>query len=255
MTSSTQNTSQDDAASEVDVLVVGAGAAGMTAALVSALEGLDVLLCEKSDRVGGTTATSAGTIWVPGTRQSREAGFKDEIADAKRYLDAVIGAVPDRRREAYFATGPEVVDYLDRRSEVKFTTYARHPDYLANRPGAAIGGRALAPLPFDGRLLGADFALVRPPIGEFMALGGMMIGRDDIEPLTRPFRSLAAFRAATALLWRHATDRLRYRRGTRLLMGKADDRHPARKRTRPKALPLRQSMLAMIDGVKFVSIF
>ena len=60
---------------EVDVLVAGAGAAGMTAALVCALQGLDVLLCEKSAQVGGTTATSAGTIWVPGTRQAREAGL------------------------------------------------------------------------------------------------------------------------------------------------------------------------------------
>src|SRR5262249_12368939 len=54
-----------------------------------------------------------------------------------------------------------------------------------------------------------------------MALGGMMIGRDDIEPLARPFASLAALRAAMSLLWRHARDRLRYRRGTRLLMGHA----------------------------------
>jgi succinate dehydrogenase/fumarate reductase flavoprotein subunit len=216
---STPSTSQGEL--EVDVLVVGAGAAGMTAALVGSLEGLDVLLCEKSDRVGGTTATSAGTIWVPGTRQSREAGFTDHVADAKRYLDAVIGAAPDKRRDTYLQTGPQVVDYLDRRSEVKFTPYTRHPDYLANRPGATIGGRPLAPLPFDGRLLGADFELVRPPIGEFMALGGMMIGRDDIEPLARPFASLAALRAAASLLWRHARDRLRYRRGTRLLMGNA----------------------------------
>ena len=216
---STPSTSQGEL--EVDVLVVGAGAAGMTAALVGSLEGLDVLLCEKSDRVGGTTATSAGTIWVPGTRQSREAGFTDNVADAKRYLDAVIGAALDKRRDTYLQTGPHVVDYLDRRSEVKFTPYARHPDYLANRPGATIGGRPLAPLPFDGRLLGADFELVRPPIGEFMALGGMMIGRDDIEPLARPFASLTALRAAASLLWRHARDRLRYRRGTRLLMGNA----------------------------------
>ena len=212
--------SQDTATVEVDVLVVGAGAAGMTAALVSSLEGLDVLLCEKSDRVGGTSATSAGTVWVPGTRQSRKAGFTDNVADAKRYLEAVIAA-PDKRRDTYLETGPQVVDYLDQRSEVKFTAYTRHPDYLANRPGATIGGRALAALPFDGRLLGADFELVRPPIGEFMALGGMMIGRDDIEPLARPFASLMAFRSAMSLLWRHMTDRLRYRRGTRLSMGNA----------------------------------
>jgi succinate dehydrogenase/fumarate reductase flavoprotein subunit len=217
----TRGTSEGTAAVEVDTLVVGAGAAGMTAALVSSLEGLDVLLCEKSDRIGGTTATSAGTIWVPGTRQSREAGFADDVVDARRYLDAVIGAAPDERRDVYLATGPHVVDYLGRRSEVKFAPYIRHPDYLANRPSATIGGRPLAPLPFDGRLLGADFELVRPPIGEFMALGGMMVGRDDIEPLARPFASLASFRAATALLRRHATDRLRYRRGTRLLMGNA----------------------------------
>src|SRR3712207_1496846 len=62
---------------EVDLLVAGAGAGGMAAALVAALEGLDVLLCEKSEQVGGTAATSAGTLWIPGNRQSRAAGFDD----------------------------------------------------------------------------------------------------------------------------------------------------------------------------------
>jgi succinate dehydrogenase/fumarate reductase flavoprotein subunit len=206
---------------EVDVLVVGAGAAGMTAALVSAIEGLDVLLCEKSAQVGGTSATSAGTIWVPGTRQSREAGIAHGITEAGQYLDAVIGQAPDNRREVYLQTGPDVVDYLDRHSEVKFAPYLRHPDYLPNRPGATVGGRPLAPLPFDGRLLGGDFELLRPPIREFMALQGMMIGRDDIEPLAHPLASPGALVAAASLLWRHARDRLRYSRGTRLLMGNA----------------------------------
>ena len=158
---------------------------------------------------------------MPGTTQAREAGFKDDIAEARRYLDSIIGPATDGRREAYLTTGPELVDYLARNSEVKFSLYAKHPDYLSNRPGTTLAGRALAPLPFDGRLLGADFALLRPPIGEFMALGGMMIGRDDIEPLARPFASVANFRRALSLLWRHATDRLRHRRGTRLLMGNA----------------------------------
>src|SRR3954462_9153469 len=96
---------------EVDVLVAGAGAAGMTAALVCALQGLDVLLCEQSSQVGGTTATSAGTIWVPGTRQATDAGFADDIAAARRYLDSIIGAATDGRREAYLTTGPELVEY------------------------------------------------------------------------------------------------------------------------------------------------
>jgi succinate dehydrogenase/fumarate reductase flavoprotein subunit len=206
---------------EVDVLVAGAGAAGMTAALICALQGLDVVLCEKSSQVGGTTATSAGTIWVPGTKQARAAGFADDIPEARRYLDSIIGPATDGRREAFLTTGPELVDYLAENSEVKFSLYAKHPDYLSNRPGTTLAGRALAPLPFDGRLLGVDFAKLRAPIGEFMALGGMMIGRDDIEPLARPFESVANFRRALSLLWRHAADRLRHRRGTRLLMGNA----------------------------------
>ncbi len=221
MSSSVAPAAQDGVETNVDVLVIGAGAAGMTAALVCALEGLDVLLCEKSAQVGGTSATSAGTIWVPCTQQSRDAGFADDIADARRYLDAIIGPATDARRDAYLESGPTVVDYLARCTEVKFSVYPRHPDYLINRPGSTVAGRALAPLPFDGRLLGADFALVRPPIGEFMALGGMMIGRDDIDVLARPFASLSAFRRAMSLVWRQATDRLRHRRGTRLLMGNA----------------------------------
>jgi succinate dehydrogenase/fumarate reductase flavoprotein subunit len=193
----------------------------MTAALVCKLQGLDVLLCEKSRQVGGTTATSAGTIWVPGTRQAREAGFKGDVANAHRYLDAVIGPAFDDRRAAYLQTAPDAVEYLERRSEVKFSLYARHPDYLSNRPGTTLAGRALMPLPFDGRLLGPDFDLLRAPIGEFMALGGMMIGRDDIDTLSRPFASPKALWRTAMLLGRHAADRLRYRRGTRLLMGNA----------------------------------
>ena len=127
---------------EVDTLVVGAGAAGMTAALVSAIEGLDVLLCEKSSQVGGTSATSAGTIWVPGTRQSREAGFAHGLAEARQYLDAVIGPAPDNRRDIFLQTGPDVVDYLERHTDVKFAPYLRHPDYLPNRPARLDGGRA-----------------------------------------------------------------------------------------------------------------
>ena len=206
---------------EVDVLVAGAGAAGMTAALVCALQGLERSALREVPQVGGTTATSAGTIWVPGTRQAREAGFKDDIPEARRYLNSIIGPATDGRREAYLTPAPKLVEYLGRNSEVKFSLYAKHPDYLSNRPGTTLAGRALAPLPFDGRLLGADFALLRPPIGEFMALGGMMIGRDDIEPLrVRSGRS-----RTSAALPRCCGDKpptgCGHRRGTRLLMGNA----------------------------------
>ena len=82
---------KDDADQEVDLLIAGAGPAGMAAALVASLEGLDVLLCEKSDQVGGTGSTSAGTLWIPGNSQSRVAGFNDSGEQADRYLSALIG--------------------------------------------------------------------------------------------------------------------------------------------------------------------
>src|SRR5947207_11775239 len=206
---------------EVDVLVFGAGMGGMCAALFAALEGLDVLLCEKTDQVGGTTSTSAGTVWIPGSNQAVRDGVPDKIDEARRFLAAEIGPRAEAVREAYLAAGPAALDYLEARSEVKFRAPPKHPDYHSNRPGRALAGRALAPLPFDGRLLGTDFDRVRPPIASFMVLGGMMVGKDDIPVLLKPFASFRSFVAATKLLVRYATDRLRYRRGTRLVMGNA----------------------------------
>src|SRR3954469_8265173 len=206
---------------EVDVLVFGAGMGGMTAALVASLEGLEVLLCEKTDQVGGTTSTSAGTVWIPGSSQAMRDGVPDSIDDARRFLAAEIGPRAQAVREAFLATGPAALDYLEQRSEVKFTAPPRHPDYHSNRSGRALAGRALAPRPFDGRLLGKDFARIRPPIAPFMVLGGMMVGKADIPFLLKPFESMANFASATKLLLRHATDRLRFARGTRLVMGNA----------------------------------
>ena len=207
---------------EVDLLVAGAGPAGMTAALVASLQGLRVLLCEKSDQVGGTGSTSAGTLWIPGNHQSRNAGFDDSAAKAEKYLDALIGSSAGRDlRTAFLRTAPAAIDYLERNSEVKFVPCGRHPDYRSNMKGAAVSGRAIIPQPFDGRLLGADFGRLRPPIAEYMLFGGMMIGKADIPPLVGRFRSPANFSYAAKLMARYLIDRLRYPRGTRLMMGNA----------------------------------
>jgi succinate dehydrogenase/fumarate reductase flavoprotein subunit len=207
---------------EVDLLVAGAGPAGMTAALVASLQGLSVLLCEKSGQVGGTGSTSAGTLWIPGNHQSKKAGFDDSAGKAQEYLDALVGSASGRElRTAFLKTGPAAIDYLERNSDVKFVPCGRHPDYRSNMKGAAVSGRAIIPQPFDGRLLGADFRKLRPPIPEYMLFGGMMIGKADIPPLVGRFQSLANFSYAAKLLARYAADRLRYPRGTRLMMGNA----------------------------------
>ena len=207
---------------EVDVLVIGAGGAGMTAALVAATEGLRVLLCEKTELVGGTTATSGGAIWVPGTTQSKRTPTPDSVDAARVYLDGEAGAYGAASlREAFYAAGATAIDYLEQKSEVKFRASSPYPDYHPEAPGGAQGGRSLSPLPFDARRLGRDFATVRPPIPEFLVLGGMMVARAEIPHLVRPLRSVAALRTTLRLLGRHARDRLSHPRGTRLVLGNA----------------------------------
>ncbi len=207
---------------DVDLLVLGAGAGGMTSALVGALEGLKVMLCEKTGMVGGITSTSGGTTWIPGTSQSLRAGVPDSAEKARVFLHSVIGMRGgDAQREAFLEAGPKAIDYLEARSELRFEAALAHPDYLKNHPGAAYGGRALGPLAFDGRKLGADFARVRPPRPEFLVLNGMMITRGDIAFLLTPFKSIKNFTHVTKLLLRHGADRLRYKRGTNLVMGNA----------------------------------
>ena len=212
---------------EVDLLVVGAGAAGLTAALVGALEGLRVLVVEKSPQVGGTSATSSGTVWVPNNHHMRAAGM-DDAAPADDYLRAISGGrVPDAMWQAYAHSAPEMLEYLEGRTDLRFRPYPRQPDYRQELPGAAAGWRPLEPLPFDGRRLGPRFAQVRAPIPELMLFGGMMVTRGEAMRLlnstrpTRPLRMLDGWWLGLRLVGRYAMDRLRHKRGTRLVIGNA----------------------------------
>jgi succinate dehydrogenase/fumarate reductase flavoprotein subunit len=205
---------------QVDLLVVGGGAAGMTAALTAAVLGLDVLLVEKSDVVGGTSARSAGSVWVPNSRHSPPG--RDSPDNALRYLRAVLGNRFDETRvRAFLAAAPEMVAFLEGNTAVAFRAYAHHPDYRATLEGATLSGRVLEPVPFDASVLGKDFAKLHPPLPEFMLLGGMMIDRTDIGHLLNATRSFASLRHSLGLFARYGADRVRFPRGARLVMGNA----------------------------------
>jgi len=211
-----------DIAPRYDVVVIGAGAAGMSAALFAAIRGAKTLLVEKTDFVGGTPAFSAGSIWIPNTRHASAVGASDSAANVERYLQQIVGNRADTAlRASFLRAGPEAVDALENHSEVKLHAYARHPDYRSELDGAVVAGRALEPLPFDGRLLGEAFKLVRPPLPEFTLLGGMMVDRTDIGHLLSSTKSVKSLLHSTKLLARHARDRLAHGRGTRLVMGNA----------------------------------
>lgn len=203
-----------------DVIVLGAGAGGMAAAIVAAREGLQVLVIEKTGLVGGTTAFSGGMVWVPNNLKMAAAGLKDSPEAAERYLAATAGP-GDNLRRAYITHAPEAIDYLDRNSAVNLVPLAFYPDYYPDEPGATTGGRVMEPLPFDANILGRAFKMLRAPLPEFTLLGGMMVARPDIVHFRSIFKSFRSALRVGQLVLSFAVERIRYHRGTNLVLGNA----------------------------------
>jgi succinate dehydrogenase/fumarate reductase flavoprotein subunit len=208
--------------SRYDIVVIGAGAAGMSAALFAAIENRKVLLVEHTEYVGGTSALSAATIWIPNSHHTPAVSNDDSPEKVTTFLDGVVGnRSPAKLRVAFLESGPEAMATLEANTDVKLRPHATHPDYEQQYEGATLRGRALEPIPFDGRALGADLHRIRPPIPEFTILGGMMVDRTDINHLLNLRRSLKSFVHAGKILGRYGVDRLSGRRGSRLAMGNA----------------------------------
>lgn len=205
-----------------DLVVVGAGAGGMAAALFAAIQRGRVLLVESTDYVGGTSALSAATTWIPNSHHAATVNQGDSREKASAFLNAAVGnRSPAALREAFLDSGPEAIATLEANSDVKFRPYATHPDYEQQHEGATMRGRALEPIPFDGRSLGDDLARIRPPIPEFTIFGGMMVDRTDINHLLNLKTSWKSFSHAARILARYGVDRLSGPRGSRLVMGNA----------------------------------
>ncbi|NKJ51166.1 succinate dehydrogenase [Burkholderia sp. SG-MS1] len=205
-----------------DLIVVGAGAAGLAAASIGAAEGHRVLLLEHTGRIGGTTAISGGMVWIPANHKMKDAGLEDSDEAARRYIEETVpGATNDARMQAFLQHGDAAIRHLEAHTALKLRPVRRYPDYYPDLPGATPGGRVLEPVPFDGRELGKDFALLRDPLPEFMLFGGMMISREDIPKLRRVGKSLAATWDVLKLIGRYARQRRRAHRGTTLVLGNA----------------------------------
>ena len=141
----------------VDFLIVGTGAAGMGAAVRAAAEGLDVLLVEASDQVGGSTAISGGVVWIPNNDQLPSRGIDDSREDALAYLRALTkGEVPEERLAAYVDTAPRMLKWLEGNSHLRLDALEQYADYYAEVPGGKPGGRSMEPVPYDATQLGTD---------------------------------------------------------------------------------------------------
>jgi 3-oxosteroid 1-dehydrogenase len=134
---------------EVDVVVLGSGGAGLTAALTAAVGGASVAVYEKAETVGGTTAVSGGIVWIPAHHRSPDGELT--VDDAMRYLEAQsLGAMDTELVETFVRTGPEMLDFVEKHSELQFEIAAGFPDYKPELPGGRpTGGRSLNAKPFD----------------------------------------------------------------------------------------------------------
>lgn len=172
----------------VDVLVVGAGGAGMTAALAAAHQGLDTLLVEKSEHFGGNTARSGGGVWVPGNYALKAAGVDDTPEAAKLYLDSIVGdEVPKIRRDTYIDRGPEMMDFVRDHSPARFAWVPEYSDYHPEAPGGRPGGRSVEPVPIDARIIGDEIERLHPPYSK--APANMVVTQANFRWLSLGFRT------------------------------------------------------------------
>src|SRR5688572_20385725 len=142
-----------------DVVVIGSGAAGMTAALRAAKRGLRTVVVEKAPTFGGSAARSGAGIWIPNNSVILAAGVPDTPAKAAAYLAAVVdGDVPTDRQQAFLANGPAMLSFVMANSPLRFRYMAGYSDYYPELPGGLAQGRSIEPDMFNGKLLGAELA-------------------------------------------------------------------------------------------------
>ncbi|AYG45418.1 FAD-dependent oxidoreductase [Pseudomonas sp. Leaf58] len=182
-------TAQDQSQTQYDVIVVGSGAGAMTSAVFLADQGFSVLVLEKSDKFGGTSAISGGGIWIPNNHYFARQGGNDSVEQARRYLDAAAGGQVDPARlQAYLDNAPKMIEALTRCSRVRYAVAAKYPDYYPHLPGALPGGRTLDPELFDSSLLGAELDNLRKPSPSTLLMGRIAwTARDAHKAMARSF--------------------------------------------------------------------
>jgi succinate dehydrogenase/fumarate reductase flavoprotein subunit len=159
-----------------DVIVIGSGAGGLTAAVAARDARCEVIVLESTDQVGGSTAKSGGGFWIPNNHLMKVCGVEDSYEAALTYMNEVIPekgpASSKELRETYLKNGPEMLKWLE---GLGFkAVYARgYPDYYPERPGGRAEGRCLESELFDPRSLGKQW-------------------KDKVEAMPVPLRAIEA---------------------------------------------------------------
>ncbi|WP_248798131.1 FAD-binding protein [Pseudomonas sp. MWU13-2105] len=202
------------------VLVVGSGAGALLAANRAHDCGLQVIVIEKSDRYGGTSALSGGGIWIPNNPDIRH---QDTYDQALTYFKACTeNRVPEEKLFAYLDSAPEMVTYLREQVGVKYNAVPGYSDYCQNLPGALDTGRTMFVESVDAGVLGEDFFALREA-----DMGAKLFGRialDYYDGQLLGARAKGWKRKIFSLIWNYWSNiswRLKTRRDRRVTMGNA----------------------------------
>jgi 3-oxosteroid 1-dehydrogenase len=207
----------------VDLLIVGSGAGAMTAAIIASDLGAKVLLIEKGSQYGGSSAMSAGGLWIPCNPIAREAGIADDPEQAWNYLKGCVrDGASDARLKAYLDSAPELVKTLRAATHVDFTALEEYPDYYPRVAGSLPGGRSLDPKKFDAKTLGHEFLNMREGSPQQLIFG--RIAMTIPEARAALTRTPGWLRIMFGLFARYALDlpwRFKSKRDRNLTMGSA----------------------------------
>jgi succinate dehydrogenase/fumarate reductase flavoprotein subunit len=211
------------ASTECDLLVVGSGAAGLSAAVTAAWHGLKVVLVEKDAVCGGATAWSGGWMWVPLSPVSQRDGVVEDPELPRKYLRHVLGDDYDADRvDALLEAGPRMVAFFEHHTALQFVSGSWIADIRGNAPGAGTGGRSVAAKPYDARKLDPELrAKLRPQLYETSFLGMGIMAGPDLQAFLHATTSVRSFRHAARRVSRHVLDLAIHRRGMHLVNGTA----------------------------------
>jgi len=205
-----------------DLVVVGSGAGGLSAAIAAARAGLETLVVEKTEFYGGSSAMSGGALWVPCTDMARRAGFEDSPRAVKEYLAACAPAASrDDRLDAFLEHGPRMIEFMSRHSPVRFMLGRHVSDYYTDAPQARPVGRCIVAGSLDARAYGQILARLAPPLPATTFAGlPLEQGRAAAHLLSGDI-SWGRLRRTTRMLLRASVDRARFGRIARLTGGQA----------------------------------
>jgi succinate dehydrogenase/fumarate reductase flavoprotein subunit len=216
--------SQNTTSSQIscDLLVVGSGAAGLSAAVTAASHGLKVIVVEKDETLGGASAWSGGWMWVPGNPLARRAGIKEDPQQPRTYLKNELGdRYNPERVDAFLDNCPYMVAFFEQRTELQFVDGNAIPDMHGNTPGAATQDHQVIAAPYDARKIGPLLKRLRKTMRETSFLGMPIMAGPDLMAFLTMTRSLKSFIHVNKRFLRHLWDLTRHARAMHLVNGVA----------------------------------